>query len=124
MSLSCSCDDGGEWWYYGPKDYITMPVARRKRCVSCRELIGVGAVATRFDRGREPCSWVEESIHGSDGVVDLPPKFMCERCSDLYFSLTDLGFCITLGDEMRELVREYAEVYGPKKSEPRSKERQ
>ena len=117
MSLSCSCDDNGEWWYYGPKDYITMSVARRKRCVSCRELIGIGAVATRFDRMREPRSWIEESIHGTE--VLLPPKFMCERCSDLYFSLTELGFCVNLGDEMRELAREYAEIYGPKKSEPR-----
>lgn len=33
----------------------------------------------------------------------------------MYWSLDELGFCITLGEEMRELTREYAEVYGPGK---------
>ena len=42
---------------------------------------------------------------------------MCETCSDLYFSLLELGFCINLGDDMSELVKDYAEYYGGKNAE-------
>ena len=40
---------------------------------------------------------------------------MCETCIDLYFSLEDLGFCFYLGDNMHDLVKDYADIYGSKK---------
>ncbi|MHB1952527.1 MAG: hypothetical protein ACYDDA_11980 [Acidiferrobacteraceae bacterium] len=116
MSLSCACHDydGDGWFFYGPKDYTVAPPSRRKRCCSCHALIDVGAVCTKFQRQRAPLSWVEERIHGDE--VNLSPYFMCERCSDLYFSLTELGFCITLGaSSMEDLAKEYREHYGARR---------
>ena len=36
--------------------------------------------------------------------------YACEECSDMYFNLTELGFCINLPDNFRKLVREYADM--------------
>jgi hypothetical protein len=57
---------------------------------------------------------IKEKIYGEGNEVPMTPKWMCERCGDLYFSLTELGFCVSLDDDMRELVKEYAETYGRK----------
>lgn len=117
MSLSCSCDydsgDGGEYWY-SPDDYSVMPDGRRrKRCSSCGSLINHGATVAIFERWCEPRTDIEERIHGEGASIPLAPYHLCEICADLYFSLYELGFeCVGPGDDMRELVREYHEVYG------------
>lgn len=111
MSLSCACDeyDGDGWYYIGPSDYATMPVLdRRKKCCSCRRPIGGGDTVAWFDRYRAPLTEIEERICGND--VELAPMVMCECCADLYFSLVGLGYCINLGDNMRELARDYADL--------------
>ena len=111
MGLSCSCDDGGDVWYYPPDDYTKMPpYPHRRRCFSCKDVIQWTAICTAFSVCRAPSSDIEEVIYGDEVVA--APRFLCERCSDLYFSLDELGFCVNLGDDMRELVREYAEIYG------------
>ena len=51
---------------------------------------------------------IEERIHGDE--VQMPDHFMCEECAGLHFSLDDLGYCYTVGDDVRELVREYAQM--------------
>ena len=112
--LSCSCSEYDEdgWWFEPPTDYTEMPVGpRRKRCCSCREKIEPGACCTAFPRGRGPVSDIEERINGTE--IRLASWWMCEECSDLFFSLDELGFCVTVGQEpMRELVAEYAAIYG------------
>lgn len=110
MGLTCYCGGEYEWFYEGPNDYETLQTKRSRKCCSCGGKIEIGDVVTSFCCYREPRSDYEENRFGDQ--VPLADKFMCEPCSDLYFSLTELGFCITLGDEMRELAREYAEVYG------------
>lgn len=109
MSLSCYCGDpyDGDWWYYGPDSYKPLRTKRARRCCSCHDLIQVGALAVEFERARAPRGHIEERIYGDD-EVEIAPKWMCERCGDLYFSLDELGFCISLGDDMRALVRQYA----------------
>jgi len=113
MGLSCSCGeyDGEGWWFFPPDDYERAPAGRRKRCCSCKSLIEIDAICTRFTRGRGPNTEIDELIHGDE--ISLASWWMCERCSDLYFSISELGFCITLGDSMLDLVREYRENYGP-----------
>lgn len=110
MSLSCECGDGdGEEWWYEADGYSTLDTERRRRCVSCKDMIAVGAIVAKFHRARATLTDVEERIY-DDGEVPLAPKFMCERCADLYFSLAELGYCIQPDDDMRELVKEYAQM--------------
>lgn len=111
MSLSCECDPyDGEWWYLKPKDYVTAPVlGRRHRCCSCKAFIKPLSLCGRFERERTATEFEEFRLGVTE--IGLAPYWMCESCFDLYLSLEELGFCIELPDNMRELVREYAEVY-------------
>lgn len=110
MSLSCSCQsaDDADWWWVAPEDYDILVAGRARRCKSCGEKIPVGGCVTIFPRERTTSSWVEEKIHGD--TLPLAPWYHCERCADLYFSLEELGFCVSPDEDMRELVKEYAEM--------------
>ena len=113
MSLSCFCPEYYEpvWWHYTPSDYSTLTRSKRQRCKSCHKLIDIGAICTEFERWRDPISRVEENIYGEDGEISLASWYMCEECSDIYFNLKELGFCIQLGDSMQELLKEYRDLY-------------
>jgi len=51
---------------------------------------------------------------GDDEAIVLASHWLCEECSDLWFSLYELGFqCVTPNENVRDLVRQYAELYGP-----------
>lgn len=108
MGLSCSCSEDGDWWYFPPDDYSTLAAKRGRRCCSCREWIRPGATVAKFIRERAYENDIEWRIHGDE--VPMAPLFMCERCADLFFSLDELGYCINLNDDMRDLVRQYAEM--------------
>lgn len=114
MPLSCDCgldDLDVAWYYWPPNDYSIMPQRRaRKRCVSCDELIDHGATVAEFHRSRFANGDYEESRFGEGDpeAVTLASVYLCERCADLYFSLDDLGFCVSPYEDQRELVREYA----------------
>lgn len=117
MPLSCYCpeDIDAEWVYYQPIDYKTMPERKRRaRCKSCAALIEPGATVTKWPRSNAPRSDVEAAIYGEDEwPVPLASWWLCEECSDLAFSLIELKFCVEPNENMRELVQEYAELYGP-----------
>jgi hypothetical protein len=122
MSLSCSCDDYCEKWHFPPEDYTTLATKRWRKCCSCMATIRPGDMCAKFEREKnaEPGS-VEERIHGE--IVELAALYMCEACADQYFNLADLGYCISLGDDMRELLREYVEMtrqHGAVESQPAS----
>lgn len=112
MGLTCDCGDDYEWWYQTPDDYSVFGRKRATRCRSCGALVCAGETVLRFIRWRAPRCDFEERFHGDE--VLLAPAYYCERCADLFWSLKELGFCINLDDDMRELVKEYAELYGPK----------
>lgn len=113
MPLSCECDFDGDGWYYRPPDdYTKLSTKKRKRCCSCKNLIDIGAVCGLFERGRPFESDIEEKIYSADEEVPLANYYMCETCTDLYFSLDALGFCIDLNESMQELTKEYARDYG------------
>ena len=114
MGLSCDCDidwdpDPGDWyWNSVPRDYKTFEFKRRKRCCSCDELIGIGALTTEHTRVKTPGSDVEINIYGEDGEIAIASDWMCEKCSDLFLSLVELGYCVNPRDKMTELVEEHA----------------
>lgn len=102
MPLSCECIDEHDWYYTTPDNYTTLDTKRRKRCVSCKVLIELNSISLRFY-----CYRVDE-----DGREEpLAFSYMCEACSDLFLSLDELGFCLNLGEDMRELIKQYHEVY-------------
>jgi hypothetical protein len=55
MSLSCSCGewDGDGWYWKQSGDFTTLTGKRRKRCVSCNELIDIGSECVEFERSRK-----------------------------------------------------------------------
>lgn len=111
MSLSCTCAefDGDGWYYEAPDDYTKLATKRTRPCCSCGQRIQVGDLCVKFNRFMQPAPMsVSERIYGDE--MPLAPRFMCEACGDQYFNLTALGFCITLGDDMMDLLREYVEM--------------
>ncbi len=117
MPLTCYCDwesGPGDWMFYGVDDYAPLATKRGRSCSSCQGRIAVGDLCCRAPRMKIPLHEVELRIYGEEGEIPIAPLFMCERCSDLFWSLSDLGFeCISPSEDMRQLVREYAEEYGP-----------
>jgi hypothetical protein len=110
MPLSCYCNDDGDWWHISADDFSALDTKRCRKCASCRERIPVGATVLKMDCYRQPSDsiGIEERIYGDE--VPMTPKYLCERCGDLYLSLTELGYCLNLGEDMRELVLDYAEM--------------
>lgn len=114
--LSCHCPecDDAEWFYTPPENYELIPHRisnRRFRCASCKQLIDHGSTVIRFERTRPAASAIEERIFGEHSyAVPIAPLFWCERCADLYWSLTELGYCVGPEEDVRELVKEYAEL--------------
>ena len=119
--LSCSCsDDAPEYWYEF-SDYETMPeLPRRKRCMSCKELLEPGDCVVQAYRRRVPRDNIEIAIHGEEGEVVLPSWHYCEACADIILTLVSsveeggLGYCtIDLTRSVGELLvahRENLEV--------------
>lgn len=114
MSLSCECGDyesepGDVGWYY-PLDFSTYTAKRSTKCVSCGDKIKPGDDCGRFERYKIPEWDVEAAIYDEDGEVPRAAHHHCYRCAGLFFSLNELGYCMSLTDDMRELVKEYAEM--------------
>ena len=118
MPLTCHCDfdDGdAEFYIWSSGDYSTMPKRnRRTRCRSCQALLNEGDIITEHTRSRYARWDIEEAIYGEGPEVPLATWYLCEMCSDLWFSLLELGYeCITPDENMRELVAEYAGLTRP-----------
>lgn len=118
--LSCECYDwdGEGWGYYCPEDFTTLNTKRRRRCLSCKELIEIGSPCLEFERHRYPQNEIEERIHGDwDVEIPIAPYWMCEKCGEKYLNLHNIGYCIEIPQDMRELMKEYWELTGfePKK---------
>lgn len=110
--LSCSCDYGDyEWWYDGGREVAPLSTRRWRKCCSCRDLVRPGEDAKEFVRWRNAgYDTIEERIYGEGGEVPMPSWWMCDRCAGLYESLDSLGFCGLLGQDLREVAKEYAQM--------------
>ena len=123
MTLSCSCnwDDfdygpGDVLYRNTPNDYSQLARKRSTSCSSCGSRIAPGDTVVTFTRYKVPEYEIEETIYGDSGEdgPERAPHHLCETCGDLYFSLIELGFeCTAPTENMHELVKEYAETYGP-----------
>lgn len=114
--LSCACDDyNHDWYYYPPEDFTKFEASRRKRCISCGVLINHKSACLEFSCWRTPYSYIEENIYGDE--VPLANKYMCETCGEIFLNLESIGYCITLGGNMKEDLRDYWDLTGfsPKK---------
>lgn len=113
MGLSCSCGDydGDGWYYYGLSDYKPLRTKTRRRCCSCKQPIAIGALCTEVPRFRSPADDIEERIHGDE--VPMASKWMCEECSDIFLSLEELGYCVSINDDMHDLLEEYKATHAP-----------
>lgn len=115
MSLSCFCEyqgEPGDVLWDRPLDYSVTRILHARRCASCQSVILNGDTVAAFYRYKVPESDIELKIYGE--TDEAGPKrathYHCERCGDLYFSLVELGYCVDIYNDMRELVREYAEM--------------
>jgi hypothetical protein len=87
-------------------------------------MIRYGQIVGEVSRSRSATEWEEE--HGIGGYdpdsINLPSVFMCERCTDLFFSFDDLGFeCVSPYEDMIGLAKEYHDLYQPtKKANPKA----
>ena len=123
MSLTCDCDidwcpDAGDWYWCGiVGDYKPLNTKRRKRCCSCEKLIDLGSLVIEHGRVRTPKDDVEINIYGDDGSIPLASSWMCEKCSDHFFSLEALGYCVDPKENMEGLLTEYINKDKHKKEE-------
>ncbi len=117
--LTCAYSDEdheyypGQYAYWIPEDFVKFQATRRKRCCSCKVLIDQETDCLQFDRFRYPSSDIEERMYGNE--VPLASWFMCESCGEIYLNLQDLGYCLDIEEDMRDLLKEYHQLTGFKK---------
>lgn len=107
------CDDGyddtvgARWWWYPPADEAPLATKRSRKCCSCGEKVGVGEPARKILRYRPPTE--REEMRGSGYEVRLADWYMCERCGDLADSISELGFCYSLGggESLADQIADY-----------------
>ena len=110
MSISCECDWGDEaaWYWETSADFTALNTMRSRKCCSCGTKIKPGDDCYVLHRHRHPASYIEERIHGDE--VPLAPYHLCESCGGLLMSVSDLGLCWNIGDNIKTDVREWAEA--------------
>ena len=121
MSLLCAseCDDyrdPGAIYYYFPDDTMSMPeLKRRKRCLSCGELLSNGQAVYIFKRykyapPKDDEDWEDDA---ENYEVPLAPEYMCEQCGDLACTLDALGYVIQLKRHgVQDAMSEYWDMTG------------
>ena len=117
MSLSCGCDDFGDdaAWYWNGERFEALVGKRSVRCKACKALIKPGIKCWHLDRLRPTRTDIEERIYSDE--VPLAAWHLCERCGDIYSSLTELGFCVdpteSMDSQLAEYYRDYAKPPAP-----------
>lgn len=117
-SLSCECRDWddaqpGDTGWEPDADYSKYPAGRRTRCHSCDARIAPADTVVRVVRTKIPKTDVEIKLYGEDGEIPRAPKWLCEQCADIMFSLDELGFCVAGFEDMNQLLADYRADYGP-----------
>ena len=114
MSLFCETDgdhDDADWWWYQPAEEAPLATKRSRKCCSCGAKVSVGDTARKVRRYRPPTEFEEtRGIAGDE--VPMADWYLCETCGDLADSLSELGFCYTLGDgeSLKQQLKEYRDA--------------
>ena len=115
MPLSCSCPDDypdpGMTLWTDPREYSVLSTSKRQRCCSCNILINIGETISIVHRHKIPETDIECKIYGEDGEIPRANKFMCEKCTDIFFSLQELGFCVGAWENQFDLLKQYKQYY-------------
>lgn len=110
MSLFCAAGgydtDGADWWWYQPEDEAPLATKRSRKCCSCGAKVGVGETSRKVTRYRPATEWEEMRGIACD-EVQLPDWYLCETCGDLADSLSELGFCYDIGENLAKQIAEY-----------------
>ena len=99
--LSCSCEfdiEIDEPFHYIPKEFVVFKKLRRKRCISCAELIEHKSECVEF-------KWQKQDESGNE--IEMASTFMCGDCGEKYLNLTSIGYCIDLGENMEYYMEQY-----------------
>ena len=121
MSLSCYCEyepEPGDVVWDMPSDYKPLDTKTPRKCCSCRSKLKQGITVVEFPRYKVPDCDYEIARFGEE-FEDGPKRasrWMCEECGDLYYSLTELGYCVNPEEDQRELVKEYVALRAVSKS--------
>lgn len=115
MSLSCRCDFEFDYWAEPDTDFSISSEACR--CHSCGQRIKAGDTVLKFTCWREADDDSDdpldvEAIENGSYQVDYPDEFHCERCGEIYMNLSDAGYCLSSGDHMPSLLKEYQALTG------------
>lgn len=108
MSLSCECDIDGDyaWYYFGPpQELIRLSTKRTRKCCSCGGKLSLGDEVGAFERYRDPANDIEERIYGDQ--VPLATWYACEKCWGLFWAVTDLGMCFSIGEDIAQQIKDY-----------------
>lgn len=128
MGLYCGCDyndwepEPGVWFYWFSNqelDFEKFDMKRRKRCVSCGQLINIGSQVIKYHRYRYPYNDIEANILGCDPELNEEPPikvadhFHCENCGEIYLNLTSVGYeCLAPNESMTDSLKKYHEISG------------
>jgi len=129
MGLSCSCDyeyefEPGEWTYFFPAmvDFVPLDTKKAKRCCSCKRLIKVGDICSKYPRYRYPYTEVEAKIKcrrdlddcfSDEPCIRIVDHCHCEWCGEIYLNLVDLGYeCLLPNESMKDILAEYHDISG------------
>jgi len=116
MGLTCENENYEEhaWFYRQPTDFTVLSTKRGRNCCSCLRFITVRQPVLAFTCKRPSRSEFEFKFYGyKEEAVPMATRYMCEKCGDLALNLNELGYCTPPGEDMRQLVKEYAEMQKP-----------
>ena len=111
LSCKCAFDGDAESYYSCNHDFTVLQTSTKKRCQSCQKLINKDATVVKFDRWRDPRSDVEENIYISE--VPLAPWYYCEECGGLWLTLSGLGYCLKIGNNIQNDMEDYRKLHNP-----------
>lgn len=109
--LSCSCDlYNCADFYEVPEDFSKLDTKRGRRCKSCNSLIKTNDLCVELRRWRDPKDDIEERIYIDE--VPIGDLYYCEKCGEIFFNLSELGYCLNPEISMQEYLKYYHEITG------------